>query len=227
MQEGLLLETIPPSRPVPLWKIYVILSSMILAFFAGSAIICGSDVQCRNHIPTVGNMLNSTMIAPFLITGFNAAIGIHFITVVGIYNVAMHKALYWALLQSFAAIMVYASTVATLFVLPFTGWSNNWANVFILVNILVWMIVAQIALAQGLRHRRMWPFVSMTILFFLCLIPYVVVRAVPDIPLPNKDVGLLVCEMIGGLSLGFFVLACILHVWNVQIKVYHPESKVD
>jgi hypothetical protein len=231
MQEGLLLETstaaIEPSSPIRLWKIYLILGSMVAFLFVGSAIICGSDEKCRNHIPTVANMLNSTLATPFLVTGFNAALVVHFVTVASIAFVAKHKAPYWAMMQMLAAVLVYGSTVTTLFVLPFTGWTNNWANIFILCTMAVWMMLAQVALRRGLRNAMGWPFTSMTILYVLCVIPYIVVRAMPTLPIPNKDIGMLVCQTVGACALVTFIIVCIIHVWKVGVRLYHPESKID
>lgn len=200
---------------------------MVVFLFAGSAIICGADVKCRNHIPTVANMLNSTIATPFLVTGFNAALAAHFVTVTGIAYVAKHKAPYWAMLQVTSAFLVYGSTVATLFVLPFTGWPNDWANIFILVSLAFWMMLAQIALRRGLRDALTWQFSSMTILYSLTIIPYIVVRALPHLAIPKKDIGLLVCQVVGATSLVLFILVCITHVWKVRVRLYHPEGKWD
>lgn len=196
--------------------------------FGGSAIICGTDQMCRNHIPTVANMLNSTLATPFLVTGFNAALAAHFVTVSAIAFVAKHKAPYWAGLQVTSAILVYVSTIATLFVLPFTrSWYRDWANIFILSSLAVWMFFAEISIRKGIHNAATWQFTSMLVLYTLSIVPYIVVRAVPNLAIPQKDIGLLVCEITGGASLVVFVLVCIIHVYTVRVKLFHPESKID
>ena len=213
-----------PSSPIKLWKAYLILGAMVCILFVGSAIVCGTDEKCRNHIPTVANMLNNTIATPFLVTGFNAALAVHFITVSAIAFIARRKAPYWASLQAGSALLVYFFSVCTLFVLPFTGWPSNWANVFILASIALWMMLAQITIARGRRHVTTWPFTSMTVLYSLCILPYIVVRAVPTLPIPNQDIGILVCEIVGAIALVLFVVTCITHVWSVSLKLFHPDD---
>lgn len=215
-----------PSTPIPVWKILLLLSGLVIFVLAGSAIICGTDDKCRNHVPTVQNMLNSTLSTPFFITGVNVALGGHFIIAACITYVTKGRAYYWGVLQMASAVIIYFCSIATLFVMPFVGWQNNWTNVTILAAIAVWMILAQIALRRGLRNPIRWGFNIMW-LYVICLIPYIVVRAVPDIPIQGKDAGILVCEIVGSLSLVLYMCVCLAHVYNVTVRLYHPERKAD
>ncbi len=215
-----------PSTPIPVWKVLLIMFGVAVFVLAGSAIICGTDDHCRNHVPTVQNMLNSTLSTPFFITGVNVALGAHLIIAACITYVTKARAYYWGALQMTSALIVYFCCIATLFVLPFVGWRNNWVNVSILLAIAVWMGLAQIALRRGLRNPIRWGFNIMW-LYIVCLIPYIVVRAIPDIPIQGKDAGILTCEIVGSLSFILYMLVCLAHVYNVTIRLYHPERKSE
>lgn len=209
-----------------LWELHLVLVLLLVFLFCGSAIVCGVDDACRNHIPTVANMLQSPLAAPFIITGFNAALLVHALVVVGIVVVASRRATYWCALQAVLAFSVYGALILTLFVLPFTGWANNWTNVVVLVAIGLWMVVAQVALMRGLRQVNMVPLVVSALVYWLCLIPYIVVRAISWMPLLNRDVGMLVCQVVGAVTLGVYVALCLMRVAHVGIRFYHPENKI-
>jgi hypothetical protein len=215
-----------PSTPIPIWKIMLTMTGLVVFVLAGSAIICGTDDKCRNHVPTVQNMLNSTLSTPFFITGVNVALGAHFIIAVSITYVTKARAMYWGVLQMTSAIVIYFCCIATLFVMPFVGWQNNWTNVTILIAIALWMVLSQISLRRGLRNTIRWGF-NIMYLYIVCVIPYIVVRAIPDLPIQGKDAGLLVCEIVGALSFVMYMCVCLAHVYNVSIRLYHPERKAD
>ena len=147
-----------PSVPIPIWKILLVMTGLVVFVLTGSAIICGTDNQCRNHVPTAQNMLNSTLSTPFFITGVNFALGAHFLIAASITYVTKGRSPYWAALQMTSAIIIYFCCIATLFVMPFVGWQNNWTNVTILVAIAIWMALAQISLRRGLLQTIRWGF---------------------------------------------------------------------
>lgn len=226
--EGLLLQEIDDSLlsipsykhacPIPLWQILLGCLLLVIFAFVGSAIVCGTDAACTNHLPTVANMLNSTMALPFVVTGFNTGFAIYFLIVFAIASVTRVKAPYWAIIQSFLSIIVFVCVFFTLALSTYVRWKYNWANISILVSLAVWMLAAQIALRRGLRETRRWSFTIMY-LYCVCILIYIVVRAVPTLPIPNKDIGILVCEIVGGLSVALYIFVCFWHVKNARVHV--------
>lgn len=205
----------------PLWKVFVALAALVVFLFAGAAIICGTDGRCRNYVPTVGNMLNSTFATPFLVSGFNVVLGGHLATSTSLYYATRARALYWSTLQLGSAALVYLTIVVTLFVMPFTGWPNDWANVAVLATLALWMLVVQVSMRRGLMrplllHR--YGFVAHYV-YCACVIPYVVVRAIPTLPIEGKDAGLLVCEVVGGVSLMLFMAYVVAHLWHMRFTI--------
>ncbi len=207
------------------WKIFLALFAIILFMFITSSIICGSSLECRYHIPTVSNMLNSTIATPFLISGFNAAIGFHFLTVIFLYCMTISGAYYWSILQVSSGMIIYASLVVTLFIIPFTGWEHNWANVAVLSGLALWMIMAQVSIKRGLRtssKKMLIPF----LFYCSCVITYIVVRGVSaDLPENGRDIGMMVCEIVGSISFIVFMLMCIWEVRFVGVRVVVPQEE--
>lgn len=202
---------------VQTWKVFIFLFGLIAFLVGASAIICGTDEKCMNNIPTVRNMLNSTFATPFIVSGLNAALGVHLVTSTFLYYTTLVKSPYWSFLQFVFAIIMYTTCIVTLFVLPFTGWMNNWANISILVALILWMLCVQVSLK---RNRK--PIVilfSTMMLLAVCILIYIVVRAVPDIPEPGRDVGILVVELIGALSVTVFMCVCITHIYSMSIHI--------
>jgi hypothetical protein len=208
----------PYSDGIAVWKIFTFLGFLLVFLFGGAGIICGTDSKCRNYVPTVQNMLNSTFATPFVVSGFYTVLGGHFVVSVCLYSATSVRSYYWSGLQLVAAALIYFCCVVTLFVLPFTGWPNNWANVSILVAIALWMLCVQVSMRRGL-HRLLigYPFVAQYV-YYACVIPYIVVRAVPDIPVQGKDAGILVCEVVGGVALLVFMAMLVAHVWSMRIR---------
>jgi hypothetical protein len=199
------------------WKVFVFLFALIAFLIIASAIICGTDSKCTHNIPTVKNMLNSTMSTPFIVSGLNAALGVHLVTSTFLYWTTTVKAPYWSSLQMISAIIMYATCIITLFVLPFTSWQNNWANVATLVALVFWMVFVQISLKRN--RKSVVVLFTVMLLYMVCVLIYIIVRAVPDIPPEGRDVGILVVELIGGLAITAFMFVCITHIYNMKIHV--------
>ncbi len=209
---------------IHVWKIFLALFAIILFMFITSSIICGSNAECRYHIPTVSNMLNSTIATPFLVSGFNVAVGFHFLTILCLYCMTVAYAYYWSMLQVFFGIIVYATLVITLFIIPFTGWEHNWANVSTLAALVLWMVFAQISIKRGLRLQAFKQTIVPFIIFCCCVLVYIIVRAVDSAGLPEngRDIGIMVCEIVGALSFIVFMLMCIWQVRELGIQVITP-----
>jgi len=208
-----------------LWKLIVILIIIISVLFFTSLIICVTNNQCRNHIPTINNMLNSTFVTPYVVSGMNAALGLHLVTTSGLYYMTAPKFPYWGYLQLFFAAAIYLSVIITMMVFPFTGWQVNWANVSIIMSLLLWMIVVLVSLFRYYRTRtsskqRLVKFNGiLCLLYFLCALIYIVLRAVPDLDIVPRDDGLLVVEIVGGLAFFGFMILCALHVAGLEIQI--------
>ena len=201
---------------IVIWKIFLFLFVIILFLFVSSAIVCGTDDGCRSNIPTIQNMLTSNLSVPFVISGLNVVLGIHLLISTFLFFTTNIKAPHFSALQVLSAVFSYVSCIVALFVLPFTGWANDWVNVSTIVILAFWMCFAQVSLKRNLYSIR-W-FSLMTIIYICCIIPYIVVRAVPDIPIYGKDVGLLVIEIVGGLSFVLFMILCIRHIYKMEIR---------
>jgi len=199
------------------WKVFLCLFGLIAFLIGASAIICGTDAKCKHNIPTVQNMLNSTFATPFIVSGLNAALGVHLLTSTFLYFTTSVKSPYWSTLQIMCAIIMYATCIITLFVLPFTGWPNNWANIATLVMLALWMFVVQVSLKRN--RKPVVVLFSVTMLYCVCVLIYIVVRAAPDIPPAGRDVGILVVELMGALAVTVFMCVCITHIYRMSIHI--------
>jgi len=213
------------SHTIPLWRILISISLLIIVLLVSCILVCGTNEQCRARIPTLNNLLNSTFVAPFLITALNSLLSLQLFVSVGIYYKTQTKALYWSRLQMLTSIALYVSVVITLFVFPFTNWNYNWANITIIVALVLWMITVLVSLRRFYRHRldnkRKMLFWStcMCVMYTLSSVAYIVIRALQNDLLES---GLLVSEIICGLGIGGFLLSCLGHIWNLQFKISVP-----
>lgn len=207
-----------------LWRLLAVLILIMVVLFITSMILCFTNDQCRNHIPTVSNMLNSTFSAPYLTSGMNAALGLHLITSTGIYYMTEHNAFLWSYLQIFFALSMYLCVIITLLVYPFTGWETNWANLSIILTTIMWMTCVAVALWRHYNRKMSWKQrlvrwnVMFLVLFLLCSIVYIVLRSVHMHIVP-KDDGILVVEIMGGISFFFFMILCVVHIAGLQISI--------
>ena len=207
-----------------LWRMLAVLLFIMVALFFTSMILCFTNDHCRNHIPTVSNMLNSTFSAPFITSGMNAALGIHLITSAGIYYMTEHKAFLWSWMQMFMACGMYLCVIITMLVFPFTGWETNWANLAIIITTILWMTCVVVALwryynrkMSGKKRLVRWN-VAFLVLFLLCSIIYIVLRSVHMSVVP-KDDGIVVVEIVGGISFFLFMILCVIHIAGLQISI--------
>jgi hypothetical protein len=217
------------TNSIQIWKIFIFLFAIVLFMFITSSIICGSNVECRYHIPTVSNMLNSTISTPFLISGFNVAIGFHLLTSASLYCTTIAYAYYWSVLQFAFAVVVYSTCFITLFIIPFTGWENNWANLSILVSLIIWMILAHLSIKRTFpRTANGWsaiPFYT----FCSCVLIYIIVRAVPNLPENGRDIGMMVMEIVGSISFIAFMGMCVWYIRGLSLTLRPevPENGVN
>lgn len=211
------------------WKCCLYLVIIIVMLFFTSLITCVTNDECRNHIPTVNNMLNSTLVAPYIDGGLYASLGLHLLVVTGLYHMICPKFPYYAYMQLFFASCIYLSIIITMLVFPFTRWQSNWANLSILVSTTLWMTLVWISLFRYYRARPMSSKSVLTkfnalslVLFFLCALIYIVLRST-HLHIVPKDDGILVVEIVGGLAFLAYMILCAIHIGSGQIQISFKE----
>ena len=216
---------LPPQRySIPLWRIVVSISLLIIVLLASTVVVCGTNEICRARIPTLSNLLNSTFVAPCLITSLNCLLSLQLFLSMSIFYKTRVKAPYWSRLQMLASTLVYVSVVITLFVFPFTDWSKNWANITIIVSLNVWMAVIIISLRRFYRHRidskqnMLFFSTCFCMLYALSSVSYIIIRVVS----PEFEAWLLITEIFSAIAIGGFLVLCLGHVWNLEFSISVP-----
>ena len=205
---------------IPLWRILLSISLLVVVLLATSILVCGTNDQCRARLPTLNNLLNSAFVAPFMITALNSVLSLHLFTSVGIYYKTQYR------IQMASAVAVYVSVVITMFVFPFTNWSQNWANVTIIVTLCVWMVITLLALRRFYRHRvlgrrklLLWSTAAWVIYLGGSLV-YIVLRGVEASKASfNASPGILVAEIASGIGLCGFIASCVGHIWDLEFII--------
>lgn len=200
---------------IPLWRILAGTCLLIAVLFASSILVCGTNQMCRSRIPTLSNLLDSVFVSPFLVTALNAVLSLHMFTSVSLYYKTGSR------LGMLSAFLVYVSVVITMFVFPFTDWSRNWANVTIIVTLLLWMMITTISLKHFYRHRLdsqksiMYLSGAIVVLYATSSIAYIVCRAAVA-----SETALLVTEIFSGFGVAGFLILCVAHIWDLQFKIH-------
>lgn len=204
----------PKIHVIPLWRILFSISLLIVLLLISSILVCGTNQVCRAHLPTLNNLLQSSFVSPFLITALNSILSLHLFTSMGIYYKTGSR------LSILSAVIVYISVVITMFVFPFTDWSKNWANITIIVALILWMIITVLALKHFYRHRlvnrrKMLFFSGCTCFLYTCSsIMYIVCRGVGA-----TDTLILISEIFSGFGIAGFLMLCVAHIWDLQFKI--------
>ena len=210
---------------IKLWKVLAAFCLVIVLLCTTSLVLCISEDQCRNNIPTINNMLNSTFTTPYVISGMNSALGLHMILVFALYSLTQVHSIMWSWMQLFTALLVYTSLILTLLVFPFTKWENNWAEVSVIVTLTVWMVVVMTSLyryyGRKLDRKRKYLRINvgLFVLYVVCSLIYIILRSIGSMGIVPRDDGLLVVQLIGGLSIFGFMLICMIHVSHMTIQM--------
>lgn len=204
------------SHEIPLWRILLGISLLVFILLITSILVCGTNEVCRARLPTLNNLLNSTFVAPFMVTALNSILSLHLFTAMGIYYKTENR------IQLICAMAVYVSVVITMFVFPFTNWSQNWANVTIIFTLSIWMLVTLLALRRFYRHRingrrnmLLWS-TCMWVLYVTGSVIYIVLRSLPP---ETAGAGLLIVEIASGIGLCGFLLSCVGHIWDLTFII--------
>lgn len=211
------------SKGYALWKVMLVLIGLACFLFMSSAILCGINVECRNHIPTLHNLMNSTFSTPFVVSGMNAVLGLHFISSVSLYQLTEARTRYWSLLQVGLACCIYLSTIITLFVFPFTGWEMDWANLSIIISTMLWQSVVVLCLwrhyaVHASRRTLLKWSIACIVLYASCSLIYIVLRGVQTLSLVARDDGMMVVEIVAGLSFLLFMGFVVVHTARVRLQ---------
>jgi uncharacterized membrane protein YjfL (UPF0719 family) len=139
-------ETLTKSASTPIWRILggFMLGTVSLLLIA--ALICLK----YGIAPTLYNMLNQTDTAPFAVAAVNFIQGAHMIMALALYYRTKPKTLWLARIQLGLAVATHVAFVLVLFLLPFLGWSQDWASVLPVYTWGVWELVVLLALYQRL-----------------------------------------------------------------------------
>jgi len=204
---------------IPLWRIVVSIFGLIIILLLSTAIVCGTNAVCRSNIPTLGALLDSPLIAPFIVTAMNSVLSLHLFVSMGIYYMTENNGYIVARVQMVSSILVYVSIVVTLFVFPFTSWDRNWANMTIIVALAFWMLNVILCLRKHYKYkanakRRLVNVqIGICVLYVLLSIAYVILRALP------LSGYLFFVEVGSGLSILTFLTICIAHLWSMSITI--------
>lgn len=205
--------------PIKLWKILFSVIILITILLLASIAVCGTNQVCRARVPTLNHLLNSNFVAPFLITALNFLLGLHLAVSNGLYYKTLEKCYYWSKLQLAASVLVYVSIVITMFVFPFTDWEKNWANIAIILALILWMMTTLMTLKRFYRHRlenRRHLLVGSfgaTCIYFAGSLGYIVFRAI------DLQGWILISEIVSGMGVCGFLVLLVVHIWDLQILI--------
>ena len=202
---------------IPFWKLLISSAILIIILLSTSVIVCVTNAECRNKVPAVSSVMSSSFAAPFMVSAISLCLALHLFVSNLLYFMTIREARIWSKFLRISAVVVYVTVIITLFVFPFTDWSSNYANVAVLVAFGVWMGFVLKSLKIHYRHTRSIVFFWSCFicgLYVVSVIIYLVFRfGYID------DKGVLLGEIGIGLGLFGFLNTCIVHVWEVKIKV--------
>lgn len=211
----------PHIKNIPLYRVFLFFILLVVILIITTILVCGTDQTCRKTVPTLNNLLNSALVAPFLVTGLNAILGLHLFVSVGIYYMTQIKTPKWARVVLLTSILTYISIVVTLFVFPFTSWEKDYANYLIILFITLWMLTINICLKIFYEHSLfekkhlfIWT-IGCTSVYIVASLVYIILRS----GFPNELSGILVVEILSGLSFFIFIVLCLAHIWKMEIKI--------
>ena len=205
---------------IPLWRIGVSGFILVILLFLATILVCGTNEQCRERIPTLDNLLDSNFVAPFIVSAIYSVLSLHLIVSNGIYYLTNERAFIACKVQFISSLLVYVSTAITLFVFPITDWDKNWANLAVLVAIGFWMCCVIVCLRTHYRTRKHYKsslvkFQGMVAGVYVCFsIGYTVLRFFPQFAS-----WLLITEIGIGVCIIFFLALSIVHVFSLEIRI--------
>jgi hypothetical protein len=217
---------------ISIWKIVTMFLIALVGILLAAGIVCGTNDQCRNHIPTVQNMLNSHLAGPFITTAINIMQLIHIILSLSVFYMCKDKAQHWSILQILVASLFHFALLLTLFLVTFLGWDRNWSNVVALIVWMLWMLLVMKCLKKYHKYRVQrvevsllkWNWVCL-LLYSISVVVYIVFRAIsPDkLDFKGKDGVILSSEILGGLAGIVFIVLLVFHTRKVLFNMHAPK----
>ncbi len=205
---------------IPIWRIAVSSFALVILLFLSTILVCGTNAQCRERIPTLDNLIDSNFVAPFIVSAIYSVLSLHLIISNGIYFLTNENAFIACKVQFVASVLVYISSAITLYVYPITSWDRNWANIGVLIAIGFWMICVVTCLRTHYRYKAHYKrnYVKFQIilaaLYIGFSIGYIVLRFFPQFAS-----WLLIAEIGIGVSIILFLGFSIMHVFSLQLKI--------
>lgn len=200
-----------------LFRLIFILVVIVGCFFGFSAILCFAKDECKNNVPSLHNMLNSSFSAPFIVTALNTVLSIHGILIVALYGKTHFKSYYGSRLQIIAAILLYILIAITLFVFPYMP-TVNYASILIILGIAVWKVAILITLKNyykgHLQPKYLFPSGLMFGVYVLSSAVYVGLKYSFQ-----NELGIMIVELICGFSVFAFLILIMYHVGNISIVI--------
>ncbi len=201
------------------FKLWKLLATLVIPFFVMmlmSFIVCMSDTKCRTSIPTINTLLSSPVSSTFINLALFLGLCIFFVTSMTIWKKTNRYSV------AVTSELVLLSVGVILFVFPFTGWKEDGAIIGFIVTFLIWMIYVVLAMKSAKKKLMFKITLSCTIMFIVTSIIYITLSSITTV-VPHKDVGVLVVEIVGGISIFVFMAACILFVAKTQVVIEFLE----
>ncbi len=205
---------------IPIWRIAISSFALVILLFLSTILVCGTNQQCRERIPTLDNLIDSNFVAPFIVSAIYSLLSLHLIVSNGIYYLTNERAFIACKVQFLASVCVYISTAITLFVFPITDWDKNWANQSVLLAIAFWMICVIVCLRTHYRYKAHWKRyyvkfqIILAVLYCGFSIGYTVLRFFPQFAS-----WLLISEISIGVTIILFLALLIMHIFSVTLKI--------
>jgi hypothetical protein len=219
-------ETALHGTATPIWRIITLLLLGTIALLVCAGVICAH----HGLPPTLFNMLSeNTPAGPFAVTAINALQAAHFIVATALYYRVWRKSITLARVQLGLAVATHGSLLLVLFLLPFLGWSQDWASPITVLVWAAWELAALLALRRVYqfrlpRERRYLKLSWVAFAVFLVgAIAYVVLRMLPG--RPHVALLLLLSECLMGLAVLAFMALLLLHTKRVYFTM-HVEAGV-
>lgn len=211
----------PHIKMIPLSRIFLFIILVIVVLLVSSILVCATDTQCRERVPTLNNLLKSAMVMPFLITLLNLVFGLHIFTSVGMYYMTELKTPKWAKLVAITSVLTYVAVAVTLFIFPSTSWERDYANYLIILFVSLWMLTVVVCLKIHYQHSLfakkylyLWT-LGCAGVYMIASLVYIVLRS----GFPGELSGILVVEIFAGLAFFIFLILALAHIWKMEIKI--------
>jgi len=227
-------KTLDRDNGVPMYKYLVYLCILFILCVVVGIGACAADNECKPHLPTLNNMMNSTFSSRVINTGVHAAIAAHILIVVSLYHCTSHLTPSWSRIQALLAVITYLVFAVDMLVGSFTGWKSDWGNMTVIIFFGAWIASATMAIrsmyhnAIGKERLLLRISTSVVVLYIVCTIIYIVLESIPVLGYPsprNRAVGILIIQLFIGLSTLIYLILVTIHIRRVHWIVFIKASR--